>query len=102
MYHLGLIVIVGSATAVLIVAFAVLQGRPARAAVARTSEPRSLVELLTTREAIADAARRAASFERYAAARSSERADHYESLAASVADEGVDATVHDIGQRSAS
>ena len=99
MHHLGLIVIVASAAAVLIVGFAVILRRSERAQViAQTGEPRSLVRVLTTKEAIADAARRAASFERNVAVRSSERAEHYEALAA---DRAFDATVHDIVQRSA-
>jgi len=49
-------------------------------AVARVSEPRSLVEVLNTQAAVAGAARRAASFERDAAARANGRAERYEAL----------------------
>jgi hypothetical protein len=103
MHQIWLIATVGSVAAIAIASFAVFQLRPTRPAViARVSEPRSFVEVLTTQAAVADAARRAASFERDAAARAKGRAEHYEALAASEAVQGVDATVHDIGQRSAS
>jgi hypothetical protein len=60
MHAVWFIAITGSGAAVMIASFAVFQHRPARAVVvARVSEPRSLVQMLTTQAAIADAARRA-------------------------------------------
>jgi hypothetical protein len=103
MHQIWLVATGGSVAAIAIASFVVSQHRPTRAAVvARVSEPRSFVEVLTTPAAVADAARRAASFERDAAARANGRAEHYDALAVTEAVQGVDATVHDIGQRGAS
>jgi len=103
MHHLWLIAIVASVAVVAIASFATSQCRPRRAVVvARVSEPRSLVEALTTQAAVAEAVHRAASFERDAAACANGRAERYEALATSEVVQGADATVHDIGQRSAS
>jgi hypothetical protein len=103
LHHIWLIAAVGGVAAIAIAGFAMFQHREARAVVvARVSEPRSFVEVLTTQAAVADAARRAASFERDAAARANGRAEHYEALAVSEAVQDFDATVSDIGQRSAS
>jgi hypothetical protein len=93
----------GSVAAVAIASFVVSQHRLERTSVvARVSEPRSYVELLTTPAAVADAARRAASLERDVAAHANFRAEHYESLVVTDADQRLEATLHDIGQRNAS
>ncbi len=50
------------------------------AATAPTREPRTLVTVLSTREQLADAAQRAALFERLVAARATARAAEYDAL----------------------
>ena len=103
MHQIWLVATGGSVAAIAIASFVVSQHRLERTSVvARVSEPRSFVEVLTTPAAVADAARRAASFERDAAARANFRAEHYESLAVPEAGQRLEATLHDIGQRNAS
>ena len=103
MHYSWLIAVVGSLAVAAIASFAVFRHCLARSVVvARVIEPRSLVEVLTNQTAVADAARRAASFERDVAARANGRAERYEALAASEVIESADATVHDIVKRSAS
>lgn len=91
----------GAAVLVALVGLLVWRRHAGRAAAPHVAEPRSLVQLLTSDEEIAGAARRAASFEHQAAQRATARAVHYEALADAPASP-IDATVHDLGQRSAS
>lgn len=99
-----LVLVVSGAAVVLVGIFGVLLARRPRRAGAEQHVvvPRSLVRLLTTEEELAEAAHRAASFERRAANRATERAAQYEVMAESETASPSDATVRDIAQRSAS
>lgn len=109
-HELVLMAFAGGASLAVVLSVVLLLRRRAsrRLATAHVVEPRSLVQLLTTEAEIAEAARRAASFERRAAQRATARATHYDVLAdpstapVPVPVPAAEATVHDIGQRSAS
>ena len=62
--------------------------------VSQSKEPRSLVTVLSTKEELEAAARRAALFERGVAARAIERAAQYEAMAAKSSDDGTNASLH--------
>ena len=105
MHHALDLVVSGGLAALVVVLFtAVLlfRGRSGRAVVTQAPTPRSLISLLTTEEELSEAARRAASFERSAADRASARAAQYEALAEPETGLEPEATLHDLGQRSAS
>lgn len=65
-------------------------------AVAHLPEPRTLWTILETREQLAEAAHRAANFERNVAERASRRAELYEALADGTSSLESSATVHQL------